>query len=143
MTMELRRGRPGDEGALEQIDQVCFETPWSRESFSKELSNPTMKVYVMAWEKKQPVGYAGLWIIEKEGHITNVAVVPLWQKQGLGMALLKKLMEETGLERYTLEVAASNKRALKLYEKAGFVSAGKRPRYYGKDDAIIMWYENQ
>ncbi|HAQ41779.1 MAG TPA: ribosomal-protein-alanine N-acetyltransferase, partial [Clostridiales bacterium] len=31
--------------------------------------------------------------------------------------------------------------AINLYEKFGFVSAGKRPRYYSKpiEDAIIMW----
>ena len=41
----------------------------------------------------------------------------------------------------TLEVRLSNIAAIKLYEKFGFVSVGKRPNYYmmPSEDALIMW----
>ena len=42
---------------------------------------------------------------------------------------------------YTLEVRTSNARAIALYERFGFRSAGTRPRYYRDtgEDAVIMW----
>ena len=37
-----------------------------------------------------------------------------------------------------LEVDASNSPALNLYNKLGFVAVGKRKKYYGSRDAILM-----
>ena len=44
----------------------------------------------------------------------------------------------------TLEVRASNKKAIHLYEKFGFKSLGLRRKYYqdNNEDALIMWSEN-
>lgn len=44
----------------------------------------------------------------------------------------------------TLEVRASNMVAQNLYGKYGFLSYGKRPKYYSDngEDAIIMWRVN-
>ena len=44
----------------------------------------------------------------------------------------------------TLEVRISNEPAIKLYEKYGFTSLGKRRAYYqdNNEDALVMWTEN-
>ena len=52
------------------------------------------------------------------------------------------MIERAGPEQsYTLEVRTSNEPAIALYERFGFRSAGKRPRYYQDtgEDAVIMW----
>ncbi|MFM6357835.1 MAG: ribosomal-protein-alanine N-acetyltransferase RimI, partial [Planktothrix sp.] len=45
------------------------------------------------------------------------------------------------LERATLEVKASNQRAINLYQKFGFKEAGRRKGYYPDtgEDALILW----
>jgi ribosomal-protein-alanine N-acetyltransferase len=49
-----------------------------------------------------------------------------------------------GAQKATLEVRASNKSALALYERLGFHVAARRPGYYTKpeEDALILWREN-
>jgi ribosomal-protein-alanine N-acetyltransferase len=49
-----------------------------------------------------------------------------------------------GIQKITLEVRDSNTAARNLYEKLGFVSVGRRKRYYSdnNEDAIIMWNLN-
>ena len=48
-----------------------------------------------------------------------------------------------GAPRATLEVRASNAPAIALYEGGGFVTIGRRPRYYTHpiEDALILWRE--
>ena len=89
-------------------------------------------------------GYVGVWKILDEGHITNVAVAPEYRRMHIGRAMLETLFEVTGqagIERYTLEVRASNEPAIRLYEGLGFKSEGIRPGYYedNGEDAVIMW----
>lgn len=92
----------------------------------------------------QVCGYVGVWKILDEGHITNVAVAPDYRRMHIGRAMLEALIEVTGqagIERYTLEVRASNEPAIRLYEGLGFKSEGIRPGYYedNGEDAVIMW----
>ena len=92
------------------------------------------------------MGYAGMWIILDEGHITNIAVDPTYRRQGIGQGLLDeltKLAVERGAIAMTLEVRVSNAEAQSLYTKLGFVPRGIRKGYYqdNKEDALIMWRE--
>lgn len=89
------------------------------------------------------VGYAGLWLVLDEAHVTTIAVRPDLRGQGLGELLLVRLFEsaqEMGADRVTLEVRMSNKVAQNLYRKYTFTEQGVRRRYYSDDneDALIM-----
>lgn len=93
------------------------------------------------------IGYAGMWLMVDESHITTIAVREQWRGKGLGELLLASLIEtasELGVERMTLEVRVSNEAAQSLYRKYGFSQAGLRPRYYSdnNEDAYIMSTEN-
>jgi len=48
---------------------------------------------------------------------------------------------QLGICARTLEVRESNKEAISLYLKCGFVVKGRRPLYYTDthEDALIMW----
>ncbi|WP_110513507.1 ribosomal protein S18-alanine N-acetyltransferase [Herpetosiphon llansteffanensis] len=90
------------------------------------------------------VGYAGLWLMIDEGHITTIAVTPSQRGQGLGELLLNGLIDQgvdMGATRLTLEVRISNESAQRLYLKYGFEPSGTRVRYYtdNGEDALIMW----
>ena len=93
------------------------------------------------------VGYAGMWLMVDEGHITTIAIRERWRGRGLGELLLASLIQaasEMGAERITLEVRVSNEAAQNLYRKYGFRQEGLRRRYYSdnNEDAYIMTTDN-
>lgn len=89
-------------------------------------------------------GYAGLWLMLDEAHVTTIAVRPQFRGRGLGELLLVGLSEiayDINARWLTLEVRVSNETAQALYRKYGFKPAGVRHRYYSdnQEDALIMW----
>ncbi|HHV95125.1 MAG TPA: ribosomal protein S18-alanine N-acetyltransferase [Clostridiaceae bacterium] len=126
------------------IEKLSFTTPWSRNAFIHEIKDNKFAIYISALVNNKVVGYAGMWQIFDEGHITNIAVHPEFRKNGIGSKLLEKLIEisrEKGIKKITLEVRKSNTAAKNLYYKYGFKDAGIRKYYYtdNGEDAIIMW----
>ena len=65
------------------------------------------------------------------------------RRQGIGRALMSTVSawaRELGAEEIRLEVRASNARALRLYQRCGFIVAGNRAGYYADppEDAVLM-----
>ncbi|MCH5138531.1 ribosomal protein S18-alanine N-acetyltransferase [Clostridiaceae bacterium UIB06] len=130
-----------------KIDVLSFPTPWSRESFEREIEVNKFARYVVAKKDGVVIGYAGMWLILDEGHITNIAVHPEYRGIGAGNLLLESLIEicqTESITSLTLEVRKSNLVAQNLYKKYGFLEQGIRKGYYGdnKEDAVIMWKHN-
>ena len=68
------------------------------------------------------------------------------RRKGVGEALTRALIahgEELGGEFISLEVRPSNAAAIHLYEKLGFVTAGRRKNFYSHptEDGLIMTKE--
>ena len=90
------------------------------------------------------IGFAGMWILFDESHVTTIGVAPEFRGQGLGELLLVNLfdaaMRRNG-QWLTLEVRVTNRTAQALYEKYGFTRQGIRRHYYSDngEDADIMW----
>ena len=90
------------------------------------------------------LGFAGMWLMFDEAHITTIGVKRSMRGRGLGELMLVHLVEasrEMGAKRLTLEVRMSNAVAQALYRKYTFKEEGVRKRYYSDDgeDAMIMW----
>jgi [ribosomal protein S18]-alanine N-acetyltransferase len=90
------------------------------------------------------IGFAGMWVLFDEAHVTTIGVLPNQRGKGLGELMLVELFEQAqarGAEWLTLEVRVSNAPAQALYEKYGFTRQGVRRRYYSDngEDAYIMW----
>jgi ribosomal-protein-alanine N-acetyltransferase len=117
--------------------------PEDRESNGRRFFLPLIR----RAEPKSPdpiVGFAGMWLLYDEAHVTTIAVAPEHRGRGLGELLLIALFEEAinrGAEWLTLEVRVTNTPAQTLYEKYGFTRQGLRRRYYSDngEDAYIMW----
>lgn len=140
----IRKGNIDDVDGLENIEQECFATPWSRESLEHDIAENKMATYIVADLEGDLIGYIGVWNIMEEGHINNVAVLPRYRRMHVGTLLLNTLIDATeaaGITSHTLEVRESNTAAQALYKKFGFIESGKRPGYYedNGEDAIIMW----
>ncbi|HHW07310.1 MAG TPA: ribosomal protein S18-alanine N-acetyltransferase [Clostridia bacterium] len=126
------------------IEQVSFPTPWSRNSYLRELSDNQFAYYYVCLLGDKVLGYMGMWLIIDEAHVTTIAVHPDYRGRALGRVLLEELMARAaalGADKITLEVRPSNHVAQRLYRRVGFVPAGIRKGYYTdtKEDAIIMW----
>ena len=90
------------------------------------------------------IGFAGLWLMVDEAHVTTIAMHPNYRRLGLGELMLVSLIDISytiGAKWVTLEVRVSNHTAQNLYHKYGFREAGLRHRYYSdnQEDALIMW----
>lgn len=124
-----------------KVEQESFSHPWTEKMFLEEF-NGKFSIYRVAVENEKAVGYMGMWILADEGHITNVAVGKSYRGKGIGAALVEDFIhtaEEKDLAFLTLEVRVSNKAAIALYEKYGFLEVGRRKKYYeNTEDAILM-----
>lgn len=100
----------------------------------------------MLTSSERVVGFAGMWLMVDEAHVTTIGVRRDLRGHGLGELLFASLVDIAigiGAARVTLEVRVSNHSAQNLYRKYGFVDEGVRKRYYSdnNEDALIMWSE--
>ena len=142
--IEIRQAKLYDVPALARIERDSFDSPWSADEITKDVTSDDGSIYVaVALIGDERAGYADMRIIKGESQIYNIAVAPEFRKQGIGEALLDHMVrksEEIGLSIITLEVRAGNEAAMALYEKMGFRKVGTRPGYYakGSEDAVLM-----
>lgn len=139
----IRRMRADDAEAAAEIEKATFARPWSAESFRQEMERNVAARYLAAEKDGRLIGYAGAWIILDESHITNIAVTEEERGKGTGRRLTEALLSylsNLGAAYATLEVRVSNERAINLYKSLGFISVGKRKKYYedNGEDAYIM-----
>jgi ribosomal-protein-alanine N-acetyltransferase len=132
-----------DVAAVHEIERLSFSTPWPAHAFEQELRGNRLARYIVARAGDRVVGFAGLWLMVDEAHVTTFGVHPDWRRQGIGRQLLLNLAELSsaiGARRMTLEVRVSNEAAQALYRGFGFELAGRRARYYTDDgeDALVM-----
>ena len=135
-----------DVDAVCAIEEATFARPWSRASIENELTNSCAR-YVVLRRSGETVGYAGMWLVIDEAHVTNVAIRKDLRGQGLGEKLMRALIllaADSGMIWMTLEVRRSNAAAQGLYRKLGFVDVGWRKRYYedNGEDALLMGLEH-
>ncbi|MBJ7307449.1 MAG: ribosomal protein S18-alanine N-acetyltransferase [Acidimicrobiia bacterium] len=126
-----------------RIEEKTSTTPWSLGLFLAEVRREERE-YLVALSGSRVVGFAGLLYVVGEGHITTVAVDPDKQGGRIGTRLMLVLARRAivhGADSVTLEVRASNARALALYRRFGFAPSGVRKDYYKDptEDALVLW----
>ena len=127
------------------IERASYPLPWTQGVFDSEIEMMRRgeRHYVVAREGAVVVGYAGAMFVIDDAHVTNIAVAPGRQRQGIATRLMADLAWAAigrDCHALTLEVRASNTGAQALYREFGFVPAGVRQRYYENvEDAIVMW----
>lgn len=128
---------------VEELEKICFRTPWSRAALASELKN-SVAHYLVCECCGTVVAYAGMWVLYDEAHITNVAVAPEERGRGLGRRMMLCMMRAALLFKatsMTLEVREHNYVAQSLYTSLDFEKAGERKGYYYDtgESAYIMW----
>lgn len=135
--------RVDDIPAVHEIERRSFATPWPSYAFEQEITGNRMASYLVARAGDRVVGFAGIWLMVDEAHITTFGVDPDWRRQGVGLQMLmavEELARRVNARRLTLEVRVSNGPAQALYQRFGFAVVGRRQRYYtdNGEDALIM-----
>ncbi len=135
-----------DIDSVVRIERASYPISWHDYAYQTELNNRSA-VYIVAKLGDEVIGYAGMWIIMDEAHITTIAVDPNYRGKKVGQRLLGRLLEEAihiGASRTTLEVRESNVAAQNLYIKYGFKGVSCLQQYYSdnQENAVVMWAEN-
>ena len=129
--------------AVLAIERASAPHPWTRGIFQDELAHRDSRSYFVALLSAEIVGFGGVLVQVGEAHITNIAVVDRFRRNGIARTLMIRLMAAAvsgSATAATLEVRTSNVGAQRMYHRFGFVPAGVRPRYYPDgEDAVIMW----
>lgn len=139
----LRPALPTDLEAMAKLERRCFPDPWSFRLLSELLVSPYDSVFVLDCGDAL-AGFVNVRVLGDEAELMRIAVVPEERGKRFGLTLLRAGLIEMcarGAEAATLEVRAGNKAAIQLYEKHGFLLAGRRKNYYENpvEDALIYW----
>jgi ribosomal-protein-alanine N-acetyltransferase len=121
----------GQAGRLGRLHAAAFDTPWDAAAFADLLK----QTGVVAVESAD--GFILMRAVADEAEVLTLAVRPAARGRGEGARLLARgvaAARAAGAGRVFLEVADDNVAALALYRRAGFVEAGRRPRYYARAD---------
>ena len=127
---------------LARLECLCFSRPWSRQALKEELTNPAA-CFLVGEEAGKVLGYAGMHCAAGECYVDNVAVFPEARRQGVGRKLMEALLQAAaarGGEFLSLEVRPSNRAAVSLYSRLGFLEEGRRRNFYTDptEDALIL-----
>jgi [ribosomal protein S18]-alanine N-acetyltransferase len=134
----LRRMEAVDLPSVMEIDALCLSRPWSAAIWRGELDSPN-GLYLVIEDGGEVSGQIGVRHVLGELHITTIAVKPEYRRRGHARALIAAaLAAYPNASHVHLEVRPTNVEAIALYESLGFRETGRRPRYYGDEDALLM-----
>lgn len=124
------------------LEREIFTEAWSRDDFEFCVEDGNEYPFVLEADGSI-VGYCVIAYIVGECEISNVAVAKEHRGQGLGRALMDRMLLEAkrlGASKVMLEVRAGNVPARTMYDSYGFTAVGCRKGYYTHptEDAILM-----
>ena len=148
MTLSIRLAKPSDLDALCSIEQQCFSVDrLSRRSFKYHLSSSHSRLLVaetIQEQQHQLLGYVLCLLLKgtRLARLYSLAVLPQARGQQIGLQLLnagEQAIADNGRLFMRLEVAKSNKAAIRLYELHGYRRFGEYLDYYeDHQDALRM-----
>ncbi len=154
-TFTIRRFRQSDLDEVIKINRTCLPENYAPYFFTG-LHEKYPATFIVAEEDNAVVGYImcrietvgrglGLFGLTKKGHIVSVAVLPEYQRKGIGTALIQEAVSSLhlyGAKECFLEVRVSNHPAVNMYKQLEFRIIRRMQRYYADgEDAYIMGKE--
>ncbi|MBI3283503.1 MAG: ribosomal protein S18-alanine N-acetyltransferase [Burkholderiales bacterium] len=127
------------------IEEQVYSHPWSRGNFVDSMLSG-YQAFGLRDEAQRLFAYFIVMPVLDELHLLNLAVSAAKQRQGYAQRLLAHMFayaQERGYVSILLEVRVSNRRAVDVYRRDGFVEIGRRKAYYPaegntREDAIVM-----
>src|SRR5262245_8798661 len=83
----------GDLRRVREIEAQSFAVPWPKDAYRTELEENKVACYLVARDGDAVLGFAGMWVIFDEAHVTTIAVDQQWRGQRVGERLLLALID--------------------------------------------------
>lgn len=127
-----------------EIERLCFEFPWSEEDFIRCLRQKFC-IGMVAELHGHIVGFMVYEIHRTRIHLLNLAVMPAFQRRGVGAAMIAKLVQKLSPKRRTriiTETRESNLDAQLFFKALGFRAGSVLSDFYDDttEDAYLFQY---
>jgi Acetyltransferases, including N-acetylases of ribosomal proteins len=160
MDIIIRKLQPHESTVYREVRLACLKNApqFFGSTYEEEILNPKFffETYIEtdspdhvmfgAFDGERLIGITGFNRMARmrashRGELVQVYVEPGYRGQNVGETLLRHVLDyaftQEGLEQVQLSVIASNKTAIKLYEKLGFKSFGVQPHYFKVEDGYL------
>lgn len=143
LQVELKHFHESYFSDIMSLEQQAFPL----DAYSPEILRKRIEEYpegfFVAIHQKQIIGYIAAWIIGGKARIDSMSVDKDYRMQGVGSKMLGVALDHfksRGFQEVELEVRPTNKEAINLYIKFGFVKVGIKRHFYQSDgsDALLM-----
>ncbi len=145
IAITVRRAREEDAGKVSACLESAFmpyRPQYTCLAFEATVPGPqevlgriqSMAVYVASVPDCDVVATVGSTINGKEAHLRGMAVLPAWQGHFIADHLFRSVEEdlvEAGCERLTLGTTLPLERAIRFYERNGFLRSGRVTDFHG------------
>ena len=122
--MDIREATPDDFDFLDQLEKACFCA--SRRFSRKSIRNSILsahQIVLIAGTDGSRCGSMILMTYKKHMRVYSLAVLPEYQKSGVGSALMNHailIARRAGYARISLEADVYDERLIRWYENFGF-----------------------
>lgn len=141
----IRKAQPCDAAAIAECLESAFapfRDQYTVGAFADTVLNPQgvldriahMTIYAAVAPDGQIIGTVACAVTGQIGHIRGMAVLPGWHGRNIALQLLHRAEDNiraAGCHRITLDTTAPLKRAIRFYERHGFVPSGKISDFFG------------
>lgn len=141
-SLQVMKANGAHIGDLLELEQEVYygRMPWNKTAFGSELKKQNT-LYLVVYDGAGLVAFIGMRLQAQEGHITNLAVKPSYQRLGIGTYLLRlmaNLAYKNRAVQMTLEVRTDNRQAQSVYRRFGFTPNFVRKNYYISEHADAL-----
>jgi ribosomal-protein-alanine N-acetyltransferase len=125
----IRAASKTDYGAISAIDLAAFTPPWQMSAAVIGQAFSMADLITVAEVDGQMVGYQLTTPSHQGAHLARLAVLPAWQNIGIGVSLVRHLIEHYNrrpMGLLTVNTQDTNAASLAVYEGLGFTRTGVR-----------------
>jgi ribosomal-protein-alanine N-acetyltransferase len=122
-TWNIRAMEPDDLAEVQRVDAAAFDPVWQIPGDLLDVALTQAAIATVAEANGEIIGYQISTANSDGGHLARLAVNPLNQGRGIGMALVQDALaqfQQVDALRVTVNTQTDNATSLALYQKAGF-----------------------
>lgn len=119
--------------------------PWSKKMFIEEMQNPLAHCFVINMKEGpggRVIGFICFRNVGEESELLKICVHPQYRQKGIGKRLMRfytEFCKSKKIKAFYLEVDASNRAAVHLYQSFSYEPLAIRKKFYhGRSDALLM-----